>query len=385
MASEEVVAAPRSRGRTLTIVTLLLALVAICIYLVYHMLYRNVEFTGDAYAGGNTVRITSVIPGTAVTIFADNNERVEEGQLLVLLDRTPYKIAYDMQLASFSSTVLQVRQMYEQLNSAKDNVEAKETLLEQARVNYDSRKGLVGSLAVSKDEFSQAENNYALAKLSLREAETQLKMAQDGIGATKLADHPRIQLARGSVRDAYYRLARCEIRAPICGYVAQRQVHVGQYLAPSAPLMSIVSCDKAWVDANFQETQLKRIRIGQPAHMTFDMFGKNVKFVGKVVGISSGTGSIFSLIPPQNATGNWIKIVQRVPVRIALNLKDRAEYPLLLGLSAEVSVDVSKTDLPRLAESTNNELVSTTDIFDVDFRAVEELLDDIVNGPTDNG
>lgn len=372
-----------SRRNKLIVLTILLGVIFLAAYILHGMLYSKYERTGDAYAGGNTVRITSSIPGTAVAIFVDNNDAVKEGQLLVRFDRTPYQIAYDQQLAAFSAAVLQVRQLYENVSSADANVEIRRAQLEQAKINYENRVGLVDTLAVSKDEFLQVKNAYEVSKLALKEAETQLKAAKEGTGDLPIDMHPRIQLEKARVREAYYRLARCDIRAPICGYIAQRQVHVGQYVAPAAPLMSIVSCDTVWVDANFQETQLTNIRIGQPAAVTFDIFGKNVKFDGKVVGISSGTGSVFSLIPPQNATGNWIKIVQRVPVRIAIDVKDRSQYPLLLGLSAEVAVDTSRTDLPKLAEAQSSDPVSTTNIFDVDFSKVDELLNNIIHSTND--
>jgi membrane fusion protein (multidrug efflux system) len=341
-------------------------------YLRYH------ETTDDAYVSGNMINVTSVIPGSPIAFFADDTDLVKEGQLLVLLDCTEYQIKFDLELETLASTVLRVRQLYDNVKQNTANVENKRIMLERARYDYENRSKLVNTLAISNEDYIHSKDDFTLAEINYRQAQHQLDIAIDAAGNTPIERHPDIEAQKARVRQAFYFVRHCSIYAPATGFIAQRQVEVGQWATPSTPLMAIIPINYMWVDANFKETQLTYMRIGQPATVTFDIYGKHPVFEGKVLGIASGTGNVFSLIPPQNATGNWIKIVQRLPVRIGIDLEKYKNYPLRLGLSAYVNVDISKTDLPPLATIPANKPVGITTVYDIDFKEVEPLIEKII-------
>ena len=342
-------------------------------YLQYH------ESTDDAYVNGNLINITPAISGTVTAFFADDTDLVDEGQLLVLLDSTDYQIRFDREIKQLAATVLQVRELYDNVKQNLANVENKHTLLERARYDFQNRSKLVGNLAISNEDYIHSKDDFTLAEINLRQAEHQLQMAIDAAGNTAIEKHPRIETQRAAVRDTFYRLKHSAIYAPATGYIAQRQIDVGQWVTPATNMMAIIPTDYMWVDANFKETQLTYMRIGQPAKVTMDIYGRDVVYEGKVLGIASGTGSVFSLIPPQNATGNWIKIVQRLPVRISLDAETRKKYPLRLGLSAYVNVNITDTDLPYLAQVPSNKPVGITTVYDINFEEVDKLMDKIVS------
>lgn len=360
------------------IVTFILLIIGVAWFLLWFLYLQFHATTDDAYANGNLININSAIPGTAIAFYADNTDLVIEGQLLVLLDPTDYQIAYEKALANLAAEALEVRQYYDDVQVQQANVEVKKAMLSKARFDYDNRSQLIDSKAVSNEEFIHSRDDLTIAENEAKKAEAQLQAAQDLLGVTALENHPKIEERKASVREAYYNLRHCEIYAPSTGYVAQRSVNVGQTVNRTTNLMAIIPTDYVWVDANYKETQLTYMRVGQPATVWFDIYGSDVKYQGKVLGIASGSGSVFSLIPPQNATGNWIKIVQRLPVRISLDPEVVKKYPIRLGISAEVDVDITEQDLPFLTEVPPSKPVSTTTVYDLNFDEVNEIIDRIV-------
>lgn len=363
-----------NHGRNLWLFTLFLILAGLAWFLLWFFYLQYHEWTDDAYANGNMVNINSAISGSAVAFYADDTDLVEEGQLLVQLDPTYYQIVYDKELARLAAVVLEVRQLYDNVLAAQANVDVKQAALSKAKSDYDNRSLLVDAKAVSIEDFTHSKDDLTIAEGQLKQAEYQLKTAIDAAGNTPIGMHPRIEEQKGNVREAFYNVQHCAIYAPATGYVAQRSVEVGQWVAPSTPLMAVIPADYVWVDANYKETQLTYMRIGQPAEVWFDLYGSKVRYKGKVLGIASGTGSVFSLIPPQNATGNWIKIVQRLPVRISLDPETVKKYPTRLGISAEVEVDISNQDLPMLAQVTNNKPIAKTDVYNIQMDKVERTI-----------
>ncbi len=339
---------------------------------------RFYETTDDAYANGSMISINAAIPGSVVSFYADNTDLVNEGQLLVLLDSTKYQMEYDKAIAGLASTVLQVRQLYDSVDARRAAVASKRTMVERTRYDFQNRSGLIGSKAVSNEEFSHSKDDLSVAELNLKQAESELKVALDATGNTPLEKHPNIEQQIATVKQAYYNLQHCSIYAPATGYVAQRAVEVGQTVTPNTAMMAVIPTDYVWVDANFKETQLAHMRIGQPATVKFDIYGSDVKFEGTVIGIASGTGSVFSIIPAQNATGNWIKIVQRLPVRISLDAKMLKDYPIRLGISAEASVDIANRDLPMLAPTPSTKAVASTPVFDIHLEKVNKVINDVI-------
>jgi len=366
------------RNKIIWFFTIGLLVIGLAFFLLWLFYLRFHQWTDNAYANGNLININSAVSGSVVAFYADDTDLVKEGQLLVRLDSTDYELTYNKELASLAAVVLQVRQLYSNVQANAALKESKKVALERAQFDYENRSRLVDSRAVSKEEFVHAKDTLLMAEKELNQSTYQWMSSQDAAGNTAPEQHPLIQQQKEVVRRAYYNLKHCAIYAPYTGYVAQRTVDVGEWVTNTTNLMAIIPTNYVWVDANFKETQLDRMRIGQPTTVTFDLYGSGVKYEGKVLGIASGSGSVFSVIPPQNATGNWIKIVQRLPVRIALDPNVVAKYPVRLGLSAQVAVDVTDLDLPMLAQKPSTQSVGCTHVFDLDFSELEKKMDEII-------
>lgn len=368
----------KKRSKTLLWVSFALGIIALA-WLGYYVFYlRFHEYTDDAYANGSLINLQSAIPGSVVAFYADDTDFVKEGQLLVLLDATDYQLAYGRELAALASTVLQVRQLYDSVDVNRANTESKRVTASRALYDFQNRQNLVNSQAVSKEDFTHSKDDLSIAQHDLELAESQLKVALAAAGNTSIEQHPLIEQQKERVRQAYYDLAHCAIYAPATGYVAKRAVNVGMRVTNTTNLMAIIPTDYMWVDANFKETQLTYMRIGQPATVWFDLYGSKVPFKGKVLGIASGSGSVFSIIPPQNATGNWIKIVQRLPVRVSLDAELLKKYPSRLGISAEVDINITQQDLPMLATEPSTKPVGKTRVFDIDMAKVNAEIERVI-------
>lgn len=367
-----------SRNKTLLLFTALLIVTALIWLGCWFFYFQYHESTDDAYANGSMVTVNSAVPGSVVAFFTDDTALVTKGQLLVQLDSTEYQAAYEKELATLASVVLQVRQLYDIVSARRENVESKRIALSRTRFDYENRSKVIDSGAVSKEDYIHSKDAFLTAESDLKLALDELQIALDGAGNTTIEKHPLIEQQRGAVREAYYNLAHCAIYAPTTGYVAQRTVDVGQWVLPITSMMAILPPDYVWVDANYKETQLTYMRIGQPATVWFDIYGSKVKYKGVVLGIGPGTGSVFSLIPPQNATGNWIKIVQRIAVRIGVDPEVVKKYPMRIGLSAEVDVDITNQDLPMLAEVPSTQALGTTDVFDIHLGKADAIMNNII-------
>jgi membrane fusion protein, multidrug efflux system len=358
-----------------TIAVLVAGLIWFCYWFFYLQYY---QFTDDAFSNGNLTNINSPISGTIIAFYAQDTDLVKEGELLIVLDKTEYQVAYEKELNSLASVILQVRQLYDNVTTNQALVENKKTLLSKAQYDYENRSNLVNTKAISNEEFIHSKDSLLVAQLDLKQTESQLKTSLDAVGNTTIENHPIIEQQKSNVRLAFYNLQHCHIYAPTTGYVAKRAVGVGQWITPTTNLMAIIPTVGVWVDANFKETQLTYMRVGQPVSIGFDLYGSGVQFNGKVVGISSGTGSIFSIIPPQNATGNWIKIVQRLPVRISLDPQQTEKFPIRMGISAEVNVDITNQDLPRLVNVLSTHPIVETNVFEIDFEPVNQMINKII-------
>ncbi len=344
-------AAPRNgkRKRALGIVAFVIIVGAIAWLAYYFMYARWHQDTDDAYVQGNVVSIVPQTSGTVVSIDADDGMKVEAGQALVHLDANDAQVAYDQSVANLAGTVRQVRGLYSTVDAGQADLRAREVAVSQARADVARRSGLVASGAVSSEELAHARDLLASAEAALGSSRGNLSRSRALVDATTLSRQPQVQVAASQLRQAYLNLQRSAIVAPVSGYVAKREVQLGQRVQPGTTLMTIVPLEQVWVEANFKETQLGRMRIGQPVEVHADLYGGDVEYTGKIAALGLGTGSSFSLLPAQNASGNWIKIVQRVPVRIELDPRQLAEHPLRLGLSMSVDVTVRDQNGPSLA------------------------------------
>ena len=335
------------------------------------------ESTDNAYVQGNVIQITPQIGGTVLALMADDTDFVKAGQTLVQLDPADAKVALEQAEAALAQAVRQARTLYANNGSLSAQVALRQA--DVAKANSDiarasddlkRRQALTGNGAVSGEELNHAQTQLANARSALAAAQAGVTAAREQLisnqaltEGTSIEQHPSVQVAAAKVREAFLASQRTALSAPVDGYVAKRTVQLGQRVAAGMPLMSVVPLNQVWVDANFKEVQLRNIRIGQPVKLVADLYGKKVDYQGKVAGLGVGTGAAFSLLPAQNATGNWIKVVQRVPVRIALDPKQLGEHPLRVGLSMDAEVDVSQKDGKALADAPRNAAQAHTQAF----------------------
>ncbi|MFL6585675.1 MAG: efflux RND transporter periplasmic adaptor subunit [Luteimonas sp.] len=343
----------------------------------YLLVARWHQDTDDAYVQGNVVSIVPQTMGTVVSIDADEGMRVKAGQALVHLDPNDAQVAYDQSVANLAGTVRQVRGLYSSVESGQADLAARQVAVRQAREDVKRREGLVASGAVSREELAHARDILAGAEAALSGSQGQLSRSRALVDATEIASQPQVQAAAGQLRQAWLNLQRMAIVAPVSGHVAKRDVQLGQRVAPGNTLMTIVPLEQVWIEANFKETQLTKMRIGQPVEVHADLYGSDVRYDGRVASLGMGTGSAFSLLPAQNASGNWIKIVQRVPVRIELDPKQVVEHPLRLGLSMHVDVAIRDQDGAVLAsvDAPRNTPLLSTDAYAEQLAQADALIE----------
>jgi membrane fusion protein (multidrug efflux system) len=372
------------RNRMLLLVTLGIVVIAIGYGLYWGTVLRWRESTDDAYVNGNIVQITPQIAGTVVGIHADDTQFVTAGQTLVRLDPADAKVALDEAEAHLALTVRSVRGEFAtsaQLAAAQG---VRQSDLDTAEKDLARRERLAGSGAISGEELQHAREAVAAAKSALQAAQQQFAADRARIDNTQIEDHPEVQAAASAVHSAFLTVARTTLPAPVAGIIAHRNVQLGQRVGPGSVLMAVVPLNQVWVDANFKELQIGNIRVGQPATLTADLYGGSVEYHGTVVGFSAGTGASFALLPAQNATGNWIKVVQRLPVRIVLDPKDLAAHPLQVGLSMRVKVSTVERNGARLPQSAANAPTYATSVFDDADRQADARVEAIIaaNLPT---
>ncbi|HET8711159.1 MAG TPA: HlyD family efflux transporter periplasmic adaptor subunit [Spongiibacteraceae bacterium] len=341
---------------------------------------RFYEDTDDAYVAGNIVQVTPQVAGTVVAIKADDTDFVRAGDALVQLDKADAKVALDQAEAVLAQTVRQVRSLFTTNASLSANVELAKTQLAKAQSDLERRKNLAKTGAVSSEELHHVEAAVKSAQADLLAAQERLTTNQALTENTDIEHHPAVLQAAAKVHEAYLALQRASIPASVSGYIAKRSVQIGQRVAPGNPLMAIVPLDQVWVDANFKEGQIAHLRIGQPVTLEADVYGSKVEYRGNIVGLSAGTGSAFSLLPAQNATGNWIKVVQRIPVKISLDKEQVRTHPLRIGLSVVATVDIKDQSGPQLSDVTRTAPAYRTDVYGKLDVEADALVKRIIDG-----
>ena len=358
-------AAKPTRKRALVALTGAFAALGIAYGTYWTLVERYRIETDNAYVQGNVVQITPQIGGTVLAINVDDTDYVQAGQPLVRLDPADAQVALEQAEAQLAQTVREVRTTYANNGTLAANIALRQAEVARAQADVAKaeddvarRRPLVATGAVGKEELQHADTALANARAAAAAAAAALAAAREQLASnqsltegTTVENHPSVQKAAARVREAYLALQRSDLPAPVSGYVAKRSVQVGQRVQAGAPMMAIIPLNQVWVDANFKESQLRDMRIGQPVRLTADMYGQKVEYTGTLEGLGAGTGSAFSLLPAQNATGNWIKVVQRVPVRVALDPRQLAEHPLRVGLSMTAIVDIRDQSGKMLADA----------------------------------
>ncbi len=369
----------QKRKRNLVVATLVFIVIALAFLLLWFMVWQHEESTDDAYVNGNVVQITPQISGTVAQINVEDTDTVAAGQTLVILDENDAKLAFERARNELINALRQNRQLSANTRQFDAQVLLGKTQLARAQTDLQRRERLAGTDAISAEELSHAREAVLSAQAQLVAAQEQAKAAKALIGDSSIDQQPAVQTAASHVKTAWLELQRTHLRAPVAGQIARRNVQVGQRINPGAPLMAVVPLHDLWIDANFKESQLVNLRIGQPVTIQADLYGSKVKYSGTVMGLSAGTGSAFSVLPAQNATGNWIKVVQRVPVRISLDPKELAKNPLRVGLSMHVLVNTANQDGKNVTDAkVDNASVRKSSALTPDLAQADALIAEII-------
>ncbi|WP_095128970.1 efflux RND transporter periplasmic adaptor subunit [Pseudomonas sp. Irchel s3h14] len=370
---------PRKRKVMLVVLAIVVVLAGVGVW-GYHEFYgRWNESTDDAYVNGNVVEITPLVTGTVVSIGADDGDLVHEGQVLINFDPNDAEVGLQSAQANLARTVRQVRGLYSNVDGMKAQVNAQQAEVQKAQDNFNRRKNLAAGGAISQEELSHARDDLTSAQNALANAKQQLKTTSALVDDTVVSSHPDVMSAAAQLRQAYLNNSRSTLIAPVTGYVAKRSVQLGQRVQPGTALMAVIPLDQLWIDANFKETQLRDMRIGQPVDIEADLYGSDVKFSGTIDSLGAGTGSAFALLPAQNATGNWIKIVQRVPVRIHINAEELAKHPLRVGLSTQVDVNLRDQSGPVLAQQPPQKASFSTNVYDRQLAEADAMITQLIH------
>ena len=370
---------PRKRKVMLLVLVVVVLLAGAGVWAYHEFIGRFNESTDDAYVNGNVVEITPLVTGTVVSIGADDGDLVHEGQVLINFDPNDAEVGLQSAQAKLARTVRQVRGLYSNVDGMKAQVNAQQAEVQKAQDNYNRRKNLAAGGAISQEELSHARDDLTSAQNALANARQQLKTTSALVDDTVVSSHPDVMQAAAELRQAYLTNARSTLIAPVTGYVAKRTVQLGQRVQPGTALMAVIPLDQLWIDANFKETQLRDMRIGQPVDIEADIYGSSVKYSGTVDSLGAGTGSAFALLPAQNATGNWIKIVQRVPVRIHVNAEELAKHPLRVGLSTNVEVNLHDQSGPVLAQQPPQKASFSTNVYDQQLAEADAMIAQLIH------
>ena len=368
----------KKRKGVLIVLALIFVLIGIAWGVYWFLVLRHFQETDDAYVAGNQVQVMAQVSGSVNKVWFEDTDYVKKGDVLVSLDKTDAEQAFEKAQTALATSVRQTHQLMINGKQYEASITLQQTALAQAQADLKRREPLGAANLIGREELQHARDAVATAKAQLDVAVQQYNANQAMILNTALENQPAVQQSAAELRDAWLALQRTDIRSPMDGYVSRRSVQVGSQISTSTPLLAVVPATNLWVDANFKETQLAGVRIGQPATVVADIYGDDVVYHGKVAGLDMGTGSAFSLLPAQNATGNWIKVVQRLPVRIELNQDDIARHPLRIGLSTLVKIDTTSKEGITLANSVRQQAAYSSNALAIDLAPVNKLITDIV-------
>ena len=366
------------RTRILLIIALIFIIIGVVWAAYYFLVLEKRERTDDAYVNGNRVVISAQVSGTVIAVLADDTQLVNAGQVLVKLDPTDAETNLNRTSSALAQTVRQVRQQKLTADQYDSVIESRRLELTRAQSDLAKREPLLERHAIAAEEVRHAGETVEMARAALSQAERQASSAHALVDGTPVEENPSVLQAKAEFRDAWIAAQRNAVVAPVTGYVAERSVQLGQHITAGQSLMTVIPLNSLWVDANFKEVQLRNLRIGQPTQVRSDLYGNSFIFHGRVQGMSAGTGAAFSLLPAQNASGNWIKVVQRVPVRIEIDPEDLKKSPLRVGLSATVTVDTTSREGPVLAMQATEQPVGDTQVYAQDLAKANAEADAVI-------
>jgi membrane fusion protein (multidrug efflux system) len=349
---------------------------------IYYVFFRNKAYTDDSYVQGNQVWLTPLVPGFVETIFTDDTYLVTKGQVLVQLDTTDATIALEQAKEDLAFAVRKVCGQFHEVFALQASIEVQKAELVKTAQDFEHRNEVVSAGGVSVEDYEHSEAALRSAFFLLQKTEILMAQALSLVQGTSIISHPEVVRKADIARQAFVNLHRCKIYSPVEGLVAQRNIQVGMWVKQGDPLLAVIPLDQIWVNANFKETQMKKMRIGQRVTLYSDLYGKEVPFHGTIAGLPGGAGNAFSILPPQNLSGNWIKIVQRLPVRIDLDMEELVDHPLRIGLSMEAWADLS-TDGLLVPTSTEGSPTYNTNIFADEETGDITWIDEIIKANAD--
>jgi membrane fusion protein, multidrug efflux system len=367
------------RRKILLLIAAVFIVIGVLWALYWILVLSKRERTDDAYINGNKVVISAQVSGTVIAVLTDDTQLVQAGQALARLEPVDAEISLARSASALAQTVRQVRQSRSTAVEYDSLIATRKIELARSQADLAKREPLLADNAIAPEEVRHARESVELAKSALAQAQSQSSAAHALVDGTKVQNNPAVLEAKAAFRDAWIAARRNTVVAPVTGYVAERSVQLGQHIQAGQALMTVIPLNALWVDANFKEVQLRHLRIGQPAEVRSDLYGGTFIYHGHVTGMSAGTGAAFALLPAQNASGNWIKVVQRVPVRIQIDDKDLTKAPLRVGLSATVTVDTTNRDGPVLAQKAADRPVGDTQVYTQDLAAANAEADAVVN------
>lgn len=368
----------KTRKRALIILAVLFVIIGVAYLTYWFLVLRHYQETDDAYVAENQAQVMAQVSGSVNKVWFDDTDFVKKGDVLVTLDRTDAEQAFEKAQTALATSVRQTHQLIINGRQYQATIDLQRTALDQAQADLRRREPLGAANLIGKEDLQHARDAVATARAQLDVAVQQYNANQAAVLNTSLENQPAVKQSAAELRDAWLALQRTNVVSPIDGYVSRRSVQVGSQISTTTPLLAIVPANNLWVDANFKETQLAGVRIGQPATVVADIYGDDVIYHGKVVGLDMGTGSAFSLLPAQNATGNWIKVVQRLPVRIELDPAEVAKHPLRIGLSTLVKIDTANAEGAVLATSVRSKPAYESSALALDLAPANALIADII-------
>jgi membrane fusion protein, multidrug efflux system len=366
------------RRKVLAIIAVVFIVIGLLWGLFWLLVLSKRERTDDAYVNGNKVVISAQVSGTVIAVLTDDTQLVKAGQVLVRLDPVDAATGVARSASALGQSVRQVRQQKLTADQYDSVIATRRLELARAEADLAKREPLLADSAIAPEEVRHARESVLLARAALTQAERQATASHALVDGTSVEDNPAVLQAKAAYRDAWIAAQRNAVVAPVSGYVAERSVQLGQHVTAGQALMTVIPLNALWVDANFKEVQLRHLRIGQAAAVRSDLYGGSFVYHGHVKGMAAGTGAAFALLPAQNASGNWIKVVQRVPVRIQIDDSDLAKAPLRVGLSATVTVDTTNEDGPVLAKEAADQPVGDTQVYTQDLEKANAEADAVV-------
>ncbi|MDC9595140.1 multidrug efflux MFS transporter periplasmic adaptor subunit EmrA [Xenorhabdus sp. IM139775] len=374
----------KKRKIILSVVVLLFLFAGVAYLTYWYMVLRFYQSTDNAYVAGNQVQVMSQTHGSVKNIYVDNTDFVQQGDLLLTLDSTDAENAFEKSKHALAQAVRETQETILSNPKLLANVELKQLTLDKVKNDLARRERLGKVNVIAVEELEHARKAVDIAKADLKVAIQQHKINQALVMGTPLEKLPNIEKSASNLREAWLSLQRTKIYAPVSGYISRRSVQVGARISQSTPLMIIVPSDQLWVEANFKEVQFTNMRLGQSVKLVSDFYGDSITYQGRIIGMDMGTGSAFSILPAQNATGNWIKVVQRLPVRIELKPEQVALNPLRIGLSMHATVDTRDTEGTTLATKAPQRIIYQTDVLSFNSNKIDEIIEQIIKLNTSN-